>query len=33
MEASAGDNGWDIFCLDYKVDSPISTVFTPNIMK
>ena len=32
LEASPGDNGWDVFTLDYHVDSPISTVFTPAAM-
>lgn len=29
LEASPGDNGWDIFSLDYKVDAPINTILTP----
>lgn len=33
LEASPGDNGWDIFSLDYRVDSPISTIITPEIIK
>jgi len=28
LQVSTGDAGWDVFCLAYKVDSPISTVFT-----
>jgi gamma-tubulin complex component 3 len=28
LEASSGDNGWDIFSLNYKVDPPISTILT-----
>ncbi|GAB6019866.1 Gamma-tubulin complex component 3 [Chamberlinius hualienensis] len=32
MEVSAGDCGWDIYTLDYKIDGPIATVFTPKIM-
>ena len=28
IQVSTGDAGWDVFCLAYKVDSPISTVFT-----
>ncbi|XP_078693983.1 gamma-tubulin complex component 3-like [Branchiostoma floridae x Branchiostoma belcheri] len=29
LEVSPGDCGWDVFSLDYHVDGPISTVFTP----
>ncbi|XP_038049883.1 gamma-tubulin complex component 3 homolog [Patiria miniata] len=29
LELSPGDTGWDVFSLDYHVDGPISTVFTP----
>ncbi|CAG8462995.1 6398_t:CDS:10 [Paraglomus occultum] len=29
---SAGDVGWDVFSLDYHVDSPINTIFTPPAM-
>ncbi|KAG0254944.1 Gamma-tubulin complex component 3 [Actinomortierella ambigua] len=32
LEISAGDNGWDVFSLDYLVDSPINTVLTPTAM-
>ena len=28
-QISPGDTGWDVFSLDYHVDGPISTVFTP----
>lgn len=33
LEASPGDNGWDIFSLDYKVDAPINTILTPEIIQ
>jgi len=33
LEASPGDNGWDIFSLDYKVDSPINTIITPEVIQ
>ena len=33
LEASSGDNGWDVFTLAYLVDSPISTVLTPVAME
>jgi len=26
LEQSPGDNGWDVFSLDYHVDGPIGTV-------
>ncbi|XP_076370838.1 gamma-tubulin complex component 3 homolog isoform X1 [Tachypleus tridentatus] len=29
LEAAVGDTGWDVFSLDYHVDGPIGTVFTP----
>ncbi|XP_076323570.1 gamma-tubulin complex component 3 homolog isoform X1 [Tachypleus tridentatus] len=32
LEASVGDSGWDVFSLDYHVDGPIGTVFTPQCM-
>ncbi len=32
LEVSAGDIGWDVFSLDYHVDGPIRTVFTPDCM-
>lgn len=28
LDVSPGDQGWDVFSLDYHVDGPISTVFT-----
>ncbi|KAK3813111.1 MAG: Spc98 family-domain-containing protein [Benniella sp.] len=33
LEVSPGDNGWDVFSLDYHVDSPINTILTPVAMK
>ncbi|CAI2385190.1 unnamed protein product [Moneuplotes crassus] len=33
LEASPGDNGWDIFSLDYKIDAPINTILTPEIIQ
>jgi len=32
LEIQAGDTGWDVFSLDYKVSGPIGVVFTPDIM-
>jgi len=32
LEISPGDSGWDVFSLDYHVDSPINTIFTPVAM-
>ncbi|KAL5004454.1 hypothetical protein ScPMuIL_017910 [Solemya velum] len=32
LEISPGDTGWDVFSLDYHVDGPIRTVFTPESM-
>jgi len=32
LEIQAGDTGWDVFSLDYKVTGPIGVVFTPDIM-
>ncbi|KAL3847372.1 hypothetical protein ACJMK2_018287 [Sinanodonta woodiana] len=32
LEVSPGDTGWDVFSLDYRVDGPIRTVFTPECM-
>lgn len=32
LEVSIGDKGWDVFSLDYHVDGPIGTVFTPYCM-
>jgi len=33
LEVSPGDSGWDVFSLDYHVDSPINTILTPVAMK
>lgn len=33
LEASPGESGWDIFSLDYRVDAPINTIITPEIIK
>ncbi|CAJ0868824.1 6386_t:CDS:10, partial [Entrophospora sp. SA101] len=32
LEISYGDVGWDVFSLDYYVDSPINTILTPSAM-
>jgi len=32
LEPSPGDNGWDIFSLTYKVESPLSTLFSAKLM-
>lgn len=32
MEYSHGEIGWDVFTLEYKVDSPIDTVLDPEAM-
>ena len=32
LESNPGDNGWDVFSLDYEVDEPINTILTPNIV-
>jgi gamma-tubulin complex component 3 len=32
LDASPGDTGWDVFSLLYRVDGPISTVFTTDTM-
>eukprot|EP00842_Homolaphlyctis_polyrhiza_P005168 jgi/Hompol1/5652/HPOL_004606-RA len=32
LEATSGDLGWDIFALDYLVDSPTNTILTPQAM-
>ena len=31
--ASVGDIGWDIFCLEYKVDLPLSIIFNSKLLK
>ncbi|KAJ8322941.1 Microtubule-nucleating Tub4p (gamma-tubulin) complex component [Batrachochytrium dendrobatidis] len=32
LEATEGDFGWDVFALDYQVDSPINTILTQQTM-
>ena len=32
LDATPGDTGWDVFSLDYKVESPLSTILTPRAM-
>ncbi|KAG9070576.1 Gamma-tubulin complex component 3 [Linnemannia hyalina] len=32
LEISPGDSGWDVFSLDYHVDSPVNTILTPVAM-
>lgn len=32
LEIQKDDLGWDVFTLDYHVDAPINTVFSPNVM-
>merc|ERR1740117_2600529 len=29
LDPSAGERGWDVFLLDYSIDSPLHVVFTP----
>lgn len=33
LEYSHGEIGWDVFTLEYKVDSPIDTVLDPESME
>lgn len=33
LKISPHDLGWDVFTLDYHVDSPINTIFTPQAMQ
>ena len=33
INASVGDIGWDIFCLEYKVDLPLNVIFNNNLLK
>lgn len=33
LEASSGDTGWDVFTLDYRVEPPLNTIFTGNVME
>ena len=32
LEASKGDEGWQIFSLEYKVGSPLNTILPPKII-
>eukprot|EP00026_Physarum_polycephalum_P001520 Phypoly_transcript_01522.p1 GENE.Phypoly_transcript_01522~~Phypoly_transcript_01522.p1 ORF type:complete len:898 (+),score=123.02 Phypoly_transcript_01522:59-2752(+) len=32
LEPPKGGTGWDVFSLDYHVDTPINSVFTPEVM-
>ena len=32
-EFSANDSGWDVFALTYRIDGPISTIFTNECQK
>ncbi len=32
LQASAGDDGWQVFSLEYRVGSPLNTILTPKIM-
>ena len=33
ISASVGDNGWDIFCLEYKTNLPLNVIFTSRLLK
>ena len=33
INASVGDIGWDIFCLEYKVDLPLNVIFNSKLLK
>ena len=33
INASVGDVGWDIFCLEYKVDLPLNVIFNNKLLK
>ena len=33
INASVGDDGWDIFCLEYKVDLPLNVIFNNKLLK
>ncbi len=33
LEVSPGDCGWDVFVLDYHLQAPLSTLFTPQAMQ
>jgi gamma-tubulin complex component 3 len=32
LQAATGDDGWQIFSLEYKVGPPLNTILTPKIM-
>lgn len=32
LEQNPGDQGWDVFSLDYAVEEPINTILTPVII-
>ncbi|KAJ3271184.1 Gamma-tubulin complex component 3 [Terramyces sp. JEL0728] len=32
LEVHGGEKGWDIFALDYTIDHPLNTIFTPQLM-
>ncbi|KAF9999833.1 Microtubule-nucleating Tub4p (gamma-tubulin) complex component [Entomortierella chlamydospora] len=32
LEFTSGDSGWDVFSLDYHINSPINTILTPKVM-
>ena len=33
INPSPGDSGWDIFCLEYKVDLPLNIIFSSKLLK
>ena len=33
INPSPGDSGWEIFCLEYKVDSPLNIIFSSKLLK
>lgn len=33
MDSSTGDTGWDIFVLEYNVDTPLNVIFTKPVLK
>ena len=33
LNASQGDIGWDIFCLEYNVQSPLNVIFSSKLLK
>lgn len=32
LESSAGDTGWEVFCLDYRIDQPLNTILNHKAM-